>query len=218
MPSYRALPFVLLLGLGGCNVIGALAAKAPKPEIEAAYKGLAGKSVGILVYADRSLLTDWTSLPLDLGNSVLNKLVISQAAKIKDVKDTTFPYPPASFVKFQKEHPELANAPITEFAPRLGVQRLIYVEVNELSTRAEGAIALYLGKMNVSMHVIEIDEHGVAKSVYDEDRIMAQFPEKATSEGVLNGNDRMMYGGVMDAVSTEIAKRLIQHPDDSDHD
>ena len=219
MPSFsRALPLLLLTSLAGCNVIGAIVAKMPKPEIEAAYKGLAGKTVGVMVYADRALTTDWPNLQIDLGNGIISKLLIAQDAKVKDVKGTTFPYPPASFVKFQKEHPEIENAPVTEVAPRLGVQRLIYVEVNSLSTRAEGAIALYLGKMDVTMHVIEVDANGKAKSAYDEDRITAQFPEKATSEGVLNGNERMMYGGVLDSISTEVVKRLIQHPDDADHD
>jgi len=208
-----------LLGLlpllaAGCNIIGAAAAKAPRPDIAAVYNGLAHHSVGVVVWADRSLVTDWPTIQLDIANSIMTKLKVAQEAKSKELEGTTFPYPAASFVKYQKEHPGLEALPITEVAPRFGVDRVIYIEVNDFSTRADGAVALYLGKIDVAMKILEVDK-GKSKSVYDEASIKSQFPDKATKEGVLNSSDRAMYGGTINAVTTDIVTRLIQHPDDS---
>jgi hypothetical protein len=203
---------LLLLGLSGCTLIGALASKAPLPDVDAAYKGLAGKKVGIMIWADKSVLLDWPNLQLDAGNSIIYKLLIAQQAESKELIGTTFPYPPGSFVKYQREHPELDAIPVTEYAGKLGVDRLIYVEINDLSTRADGGSNLFLGRIDASLKIIEIDDKKAGKLGYSEQYIKAQYPEKAQKEGVLNGNDRIMYAGAVNTATNEIVKRLIKHP------
>ena len=202
----------LLLGLGGCQLLGALAAKAPVPDVDAAYKKLAGHTVGIMIYADKSVLLDWPNLQVDAGNSIINKLLIAQQADVKDMKGVKFPYPPASFVKYQREHPELDAVPVTEYAGKLGVERLIYVEVNDLSTRADGGSQLYLGKIDATLKVIEMDDKKVGTIGFSEEGMKSQFPEKAPREGVLNANDRAMYAGAVNSMTNDVVKRLIQHP------
>ena len=208
----QCLALPLLLSLSGCSLLGALAAKAPLPDVDAAYKKLAGHTVGIMVYADKSILLDWPNLQLDAGNSIINKLLIAQQADVKDMKGVTFPYPPASFVKYQREHPELDAIPVTEFAGKLGVERLIYVEIVDLSTRADGGSNLYLGRINATLKVIEVDDKKHGTLGFSEENIKGQFPEKATREGVLNSNDRLMYAGAVNIATNEIVKRLIRHP------
>lgn len=208
--------FLLLLSLSGCTLIGALASKAPLPDVDAAYKGLTGKTVGIMVWADKSVLLDWPNLQLDTGNSIINKLLVAQQAEVKDMTGVTFPFPPASFVKYQREHPELDAIPVTEYAGKLGVQRLIYVEIKDLSTRADGGSNLFLGRINAALKIIEIDDKKAGKLGYQEDNIRAQFPEKAQKEGILNGNDRLMYTGAVNIATNEIVKRLIRHPAEDD--
>lgn len=214
--KYRLRPATLLtllpLVAGACNVIGAIADKAPRPDIKSAYQGFPNHTVGVIVWADRSLTTDWPNLQLDMGNSIMSKLKQAVEAKMPELLGATFPYPAASFVKFQKEHPGLDALPITDVAPRLGVDRLIYVEVNDFSTRADGAVALFLGKMDVSLKIVEITD-GKGKSAYDEGSVTSQFPDKATKEGVLNSTDRAIYGGTVDAITTQIVTRLVTHPD-----
>lgn len=209
----RFLALSLLLSVSGCALVGALAAKAPLPDVDAAYKKLAGHTVGIMIYADKSILLDWPNLQLDAGNSIINKLLIAQQADVKEMKGVTFPYPPASFVKYQREHPELDAIPVTEFATKLGVERLIYVEITDLSTRADGGSNLFLGRINATLKVIEIDDKKKPGVVgYSEENIKGQFPEKARPEGVLNSNDRTMYAGSVNIATNELVKRLIQHP------
>ena len=108
--------FILLLALAssGCG-LGSVIGKAIPQNIAPAYSGLQGHSVGILVWADRGIMIDWGSIQLDLANSVQDQLVKSGAA---EVKGTTWPYPPASYVKYMRDHPGLESTPITEIAPK----------------------------------------------------------------------------------------------------
>lgn len=211
---------VLVVGLlgwlsGGCNIIGAVAAKAPKPDILAAYKGLAGKSVGIMVYVDPDAAMNWPTLQLDLANLLQYKLLQAQKDdKADDLKGTTFPYEPRSFVRYQKEHPGIEALPITQVAPKLGVERLIYLQVNEFTTRAEGTITMYLGRMNVTLQVIEIDPTTRSADIgYTEQNIRIKYPRTAPDEGLLNGNDRRIYQGTLDEMSTRLALKFFRHPD-----
>ena len=63
-----------------------------------------------------------------------DKLLKSQAP---EVKGTTWPYPPASYVKYMRDHPALENAPIAEIAPKFGIGRMIYIEVQNFRTRLQ---------------------------------------------------------------------------------
>src|SRR5438132_10750195 len=81
---------VLLLFLSGCEIPGALAGKImPGETVQPKYVGLAGQSVGVLVWTDRGVQLDYPTLGLDLANSIQKKL----AADIKkeELKKSSFP-------------------------------------------------------------------------------------------------------------------------------
>lgn len=201
--------------IGGCNIFGAIAGKAPKPDILAAYNGLAGKSVGVMVYVDPNAAMNWPTLQLDLANYLQFKLKEAQKdEKLEDLKGTTFPYEPRSFIRYQREHPGLEAMPITDVAPKFGVDRLIYVQVNDFTTRADGTITMYLGKIDVTLQVVEIDNaKKYATVAYSDPNIRIKFPRKAPDEGLLSGNDRKIYQGTLDEISTDLAVKFFQHPD-----
>ncbi len=209
------LPVLLMLGAAGCNIIGAVAGKAPKPDILAAYKGLAGKSLAIWVYVDPEVNMNYPALQLDIANSVDSKLKAAQKDEsLKDLIGTTFPVQPRSVVRYQRENPGVEALPITDVAPKLGIDRLIYIQINDFSTRAPGTIAMYLGTIDATLQVVEIDRAtGKASVAYTEPAMRLQYPEKSPAEGELNKNDSIMYVGTVDAISTEIAMRFFQHPD-----
>ncbi len=205
----------VVMSVVGCNFIGAIAGKAPKPDILAAYKGLAGKSVGVMVYVDPTTQMNFPALQLDLGNSLDYKL--QQAQKLdKDLKDligTTFPIQPRSIVRYQREHPGLEALPVTDVAPKLQVERLIYLQVNAFSTQAEGMVMMYLGTADVTMQVIEIDPSGKATVAYTDPNIRVKFPRSAPAEGELNGTHAKIYAGTVDELTTQLSLKFFQHPD-----
>ncbi len=214
LQKMRCLTFLILIIaplLGGCNLIGAVAGKMPKPDIAAQYKGLAGQTVGVMVWVDRSTAIDWPMMQLDIANSVDSKLREAQKT-VEELKAVQFPYEPRSFIKYLREHPGSADMPITELAPKLGVSRLIYVEITNFSSRVGGSESLFLGQMEAGVKVVEV-ENGVARLGYNETDINVQYPRKATKDGVLNANDRTMYIKTIDEMSTEIAVRFFKHAD-----
>ena len=50
-------------------------------------------------------------------------------------------------MRYQLDHPEVDTMPIGDIAPRLGVSRLIYIEVERFSTRADASISLFRGSI-----------------------------------------------------------------------
>ncbi|WP_428939848.1 hypothetical protein [Fontivita pretiosa] len=197
----------LLLLAGGCAAL-AVAARAVPQRRPAVYKGLAGQSVGVMVWADRALRMDWDRLPVDLATLIQAQLQKAQQNKADELKGTTFPVAAASIARYQRDHPEIETIPITEVAPKLGVSRLIYVEIEKFSTRSESSLQLFRGSATATLRVIEV-ANGQGKEVYTENNVSVVFPPKSPPESVLNANDVLMYRGTLARLAEEIVWRFV---------
>ena len=217
--------------LSGCTLLGAGAQMLPPPTIQAQYKKLAGEKVGVMVWADRGMRIEWEFLQLDLANSIQSKLQETAAPKdknkdlkpgqppkaaVKELQGTTFPVLPRSIARFQQEHPETDGQAISEVAPRLGgLTRLIYVEVEEFTTRPDGGVELFRGDAKVTLRVVEIDPAaGTAKVAYEENDVTGSFPPKSPKEGRPSLGDRRVYVGLIDALAQEICKRFVPYEEE----
>jgi hypothetical protein len=199
----------LMLLASGCDVASALADKAlPSDTIKAEYKGLQGQSVGVLVWIDRGLEIDYPSLNLDLANSIQKKL--ADGTDNSDLKGAIFPVQPASIARYMLDHPTFSTQEVTDFAPKFGVSRLVYVEVDDFGTRAPSSVELYRGHMEVTIHVVEVDG-SKARVAYDRPEVRCSFPPKVPEDGTPDGDDVRFYGGTVDAMSTEVFNRLVSH-------
>jgi len=166
------IPLLMLLP-GGCSILGVAANAMPEADVPARYAGLKGHTVAVMVWADRGVQIDYPSLRLDVATAVQSKLQQARRARKGELRDTTFPYPAASVVRFQEDHPELLDQAITEIAPRLKVERLIYIELQDLQTRADESVDLFRGTAVASLRVIAVNRDagtgtgtGTAKAVY----------------------------------------------------
>jgi hypothetical protein len=201
--------FILLLALAtaGCG-LGSVLGKAIPQNTAAVYSGLSGQSAGILVWADSGIMIDWGTIQIDLANSVQDKLTKSKA---DELKGTTWPYPPASYVKYMRDHPLLQSSPITEIAPKFGVSRMIYIEVQNFRTRSSSEVELFRGDATMSLKIIEIDKSGATRVAYSEDNIKAIYPTFAPPDGLPSLGDNKTYLGTVDEMSRQIVNRLITH-------
>lgn len=191
----------------GCG-LGSVLGKAIPQNTAATYGGLAGQSAGIMVWADRGIAIDWGSIQLDLANSIHDKLSKSKA---DELKGTTWPYPPASYVKYMRDHPGLESAPISEVAPKFGVGRMIYIEVQNFRTRSSSEVELFRGEATMSLKIIETDKSGAAKVAYNEDNIKAVYPTFAPPDGLPSLGDNKTYLGTVDEMAKQIVNRLVTH-------
>jgi len=207
-------PSSFILLLCGCAFIGVAAYKlAPPPTIQPKYMGLENQSTGVMVWADRGLRIDWPTMQLDLANTVQKKLADFQKGKGRESKTligTSFPVLPASIVRYQRDHPEIEAMPITDIAPRLGVNRLIYVELEDFATRSDQQLALFRGTANCTVKVVEI-HNGEARVTFEQNNVTTHFPPKAPPEGVNAFGDQRIYAGTVDALATEVARLFVQY-------
>ena len=204
-----SLSAIALLLFSGCDVPSALAGKILPPEtIHPKYTGLAGESIGVMVWTDRGLQIDYPSLNLDLANSIQKKL--SAATDKPEEKGTIFPVQPASIARYMLDHPQFDMKEVTEVAPRFGVTRLIYVEVNDFGTRAPSSVELYRGHMETTLKIVEVaGEH--ARIGFSQNDIKTSFPPKVPEDGTPDGDDVRFYAGTVDAMSTEVVNQLVSH-------
>ena len=211
----KTLSLVLLLPLlvtpAGCSILGLAASAVPEADVPARYDGLANHTVAVLVWAPRGMEVDYPALRLDLVAGIQGRLQRAQKAGRGELKNATFPHSPASLVRFQEDHPELERSPIVSVAPRLGVQRLIYVELENFQTRSDQAVELYRGSATVSLRVVAV-EGGAGKVVYEEAGGTVTFPPSAPPEGVPDAGDAKIYRGTVDLLSQGVAQRFYAHP------
>ena len=200
---------LITCALGGCQVGGALAGKLLPPErIKPKYVGFMGQSVGVMVWTDRGVQIDYPTLNLDLANSVQSKLMT--AGSSEELKGAVFPVQPASIARYQLDHPSINMKNVAEVAPRLGVTRLIYLEVGDFGTRAPASVELYRGSMTATMKIVEVTA-GAGTLAYNENNIKVAFPPHVPEDGTPDGDDIRFYAGTIDAMSTEILNRLVSY-------
>lgn len=206
---------LLLPLIAGCKIFGVIARAMPK-IVPAAYTGLAGKDVAVMVWTDRAIAVDWPSMSIDVGATIRKKLLAAQAEdKPKELDGTTFPVTPQSIARFQLDHPEIDNAPVTEIAPQVGVRRLIYVEITRFQTRSDMAVNtdLYLGQLVANIKVVEF-ENGQTKVGFQENNVTIKFPKNAPEDGVSNLGDQKTYVLTLDAFTTQAAWRFYKHEEE----
>jgi hypothetical protein len=213
-PSSLLLTLALLalpLLTHGCAALGVAAQALPEPDVPAHYSDLKGHSVAALVWLPRGLETDYPALRLDLTTTILAKLKQAQSTNHPELKGAAFPHIAASLVRFQQDHPELEQSPIVSVAPRLGVERLIYVEVENFQTRSDQAVELFRGSATVSIKVIEV-QGSAAKVAYEQSGQPVTFPPNAPAEGIPSIGDARIYRGTVELLSTAIARLFYGHP------
>jgi hypothetical protein len=206
-----------LIFLAGCALFGAAAYKLQPPKkINPEYSDFAGQSIGVMVWLERGIKIDWPRLQLDLANSIekqLREQTVDAKGKnkAKNLLGATYPVLPASIIRYQTDHPELEALPVTDIAPKFGVSRLIYVEVEDFGTRSDRTVELFRGTAKASVRLIEIDKNGKAKVAYEKSNIVATFPEKGPPEGSPSLGDARTYAGTLDAFATEIVHLFVPY-------
>lgn len=196
----------LLAGAGGCFIMST-SDDIPVPP---RYVGLQEKTVGVMVWADRVIRLDYPTLQLDVAGAVQRQMQIAQTRdKKKELKDATFPVQPRSIVRFQIENPDIDSQPITEVAPKLNVDRLIYIEIEEFFTRPDAQLTLFRGTVRGTVRLVEIDSDNVATVAYVENDVMAVYPEDAPVEGLPGSDDARIYQATVNAFAKQIVHRFV---------
>src|SRR5437660_161086 len=93
---------LLLLIPAGCQFVWLGSRLLPPATIQPRYSGMVGKSVAVMVWAEKGVRIDWPALQSDLATLTQNKMEEARKGKEKKVLvGTTFPVQPASVVRYQ---------------------------------------------------------------------------------------------------------------------
>ena len=195
----------------GCAVFGLIGHAMPDPTVDARYKGLAKQKVAVMVWTDRAMSYDWPTLQLDLSRGIQSRLqeLAQKKDHPKELEDTRL-VAAESVVRYQQDHPESDVEAVTDVAPRLTVDRLIYVEVQRFSTRPEESLELYRGSLTANVKVIEI-ANGKAKQVFEDPNVRVVWPPKGPEEGSPGLGDADTYERTLGAFTTEVVNEFVPH-------
>ena len=204
-----------LPALSGCGLVGyAATAVTPPTTIQAAYTGLSGKSCAVAVWADNGTLDDYHAIQLDTAKGIEFKMNEAAKANIKEAANIHW-VAPEQVLKYQEDHPDLDPQSAEELAPELGVERLLYVEVEDFSTHPNDSPDLSRGSMTATLEIIEVKD-GKGKVVYTERGINVVAPEKCPPVGLPNLCDDAVYQATVSEFTSELCKRLVPHEEDAE--
>jgi hypothetical protein len=203
---------LLLVPGPGCGLIQTPSSTA-EPTPEKTYAGLPRQSAAVMVWADWATRVEYNQIQADLAKALQERLEKKMAEKSDPKNGQPAPSQflnPLSVVRYQKEHPEeVERVPIAELAPRLGVARVIYVELQSFSLRSPRSVMILQGNTTATLRILEI-ANGAATVAFEEPNITAQFPRDAP-EGVAPSdkyNPRSIYVGAIDLLADRLAARF----------
>lgn len=210
---------ICLAGCGTTPEVGEGFNAIPTPDHQ--YTGLAGQSIAVMVWTDWQTRTEYSRIQLDLARATQTRLEQiyvkgdpKKDEKKADAKKEESPavefINPASVVRFQRERPETEGQPIVKIAPRLGVTRVVYVEVENLDAHAPQSIMLLKGSAKATLRVVEVAPDGTATVAFEESGISVNYPPNAP-EGVIPDDKRTVrtiYEGTIARLAEAIGVRF----------
>jgi hypothetical protein len=174
MAAVCTLSTAMLLGVGGCQVLGFGGAMAESYKrnsthsIDPEYTGLTGKTFAVLIATDRIIESDYPEVVLRLTQGITERLS-------KGAGGTAMP--PETVLTYQYNNPRWRALTYEELAKELGVQRLIYVDLYEYRLNDPGNQYLWEGVAAGDVLVIEADGR-MPEEIAFRKPVKVSFPDK----------------------------------------
>ena len=228
---FSAISLLVLCALcTSCAVMGIFSQIAPVPEVQAAYKGLNAQTVGVMVWVDRSIRNDYPTLQMDIAKGITGQMVAlstpknDKEKKKDEAKEFQFKelaytqYRSAmEIIQYMENNPGLEGTASVDLAPKLGVSRVIYVQVFGFQTRPVESIDLYKGTLRARMEVLEVTGKSAAdrqaKIVYVNPELVTVYPPRRP-EGIAGEdvNGKVIFDKTVEAFTSDVVQVFIPHP------
>jgi hypothetical protein len=164
---------------GGCAIAGFGGAmiesyrRSSTRTIDAEYRGLDGKQWAVVITTNRIIQADNPELVPYLTAKITQRLVENQ-----DQINASGFVPAENILAFMYENPRWVAMPRGELAQRLGVERLIFIEVLEYRLNDPGNQYLWSGLATGTLGVVEADSPLPDEFAFERS-IRVAFPDKA---------------------------------------
>ncbi len=175
----RSLAIIVLLLVpvlgGGCNIFGFFGAieaerrRTGTIQVEGVYDGLEGQTVAVVVDASREI---YMTSPQVVG-AILTEVIarLEANAKVKSV------VPATEIQRVLYDEPSLLDRTYDEVAKRLGVDRLIVIQLDEFRLAELGNQYVWSGQAAGNLLVVEADSY-IEDDVRLEQYVNVTYPDK----------------------------------------
>ncbi len=201
-----------LLAAGGCLMSGCEAGRFMAYAVagdgtrvvhtKAQYRGLEGKTFAVLVAADEYTQFTYPGAALGISREV--------AARIAAGVPGSVPMDPQKIVQFQRENPYWITVPYGQLIDRLGVERLVVVDLVEYTLREPGNSHVWQGQIVANVGVAEAGA-GDGNSQAFATTVKGRFPDNSSKVGVLNSEDKTIQFGLLADFSNKTANLFRDH-------
>ena len=168
--------FVLALAvMAGCNIFGFLGVIEQERRrtgtmlVEAAYRGLEGQSVAIIVDASREIEM--------VSPNVVGAVLVELTARLQEHGGVERIVPPAEVQRVLYDEPSLLDRTYDEVAARFGVTRLVVVQLDEFQLAEPGNQYVWSGYAAGNLLVIEADSF-IEDDVRFERYVNVKYPDQ----------------------------------------
>lgn len=173
---------VALAILAALGVVGSMAGCVLSPMLRSAelhgsktikskYEGLAGKSFAVVVSADRSIQA---SYPMLIG-----QVTSTVSERLKEKVGASGWVPPDTVLGYQFQHPQWTTWTLQRLAQELGVERLVFIDIQEFRLNEPGNQYLWKGTAAAMIGVVEADSAG--ESFAFQESIGVHYPTQETA-------------------------------------
>jgi len=191
--------------LMSCEVAGvaayAVAGGPPKINVPAEYKGLDGQSVAVLVDADLSILFGHPLAQLEVCQRVTDEIAAHvPGVKVLDAKQV---------VDFQQRNIYWNTKLPAELARRLGVTRIVLVDLIEYRLHEPGNVHLWKGQVSANVGVIEANSATPNDKAYST-LVSAQYPPDRSAD-ILDSDERTIRLALLDLFARGVVGKFYDH-------
>ena len=154
-------------------------------DVKAQYLGLAGQRVAVMTSADPHLLNQYPKAPL-----LLNSAITARIAKHVPGVTTTIP---DKIDAFQTQNPYWANMRYGELAEKLGVDKVVLIDLIEYQTHEPGNAYIWQGLVTANIGVIDAHARDPDNFVF-QNTVRARYPQDSDIGLFNSDNDTIQLG------------------------
>lgn len=197
----------LVAASSGCELFGFVAHviaggdNGKKVIVQAEYRGLEGQSVAVLVSADEYIYFEHPQVVQTIGREVSARL----ASTLPDVRVTN----PLQLARFQRENPYWNTLTYGDLIKRLGVDRLVYLDLIRYTLHEPGNTNVSRGVVSANLGVAESDAPEPNRFVYST-TLQSLYPESGVI-GLLNADVKTIELATIRQFSRKLANLFHDH-------
>ncbi len=174
---------VTCIPLAGCAMPG----EKKLVDVKAEYLGLANQKVAVMSAADAHLLHLYPQAPTLVSQAVSKRIA-------RHVPGVTLIIP-KELAAFLKANPYWANLPYSQLVDKLGVDKVVLIDLIEYQTHEPGNAYVWQGLITANIGVIDAHAADPDNLVY-QNTVSVRFPEKS-SVGIVDADHESIQLGML---------------------